>query len=72
MEKDVLDILAITAMPVAKPSNCTIPIQACHPGMKEQIIDMAMNNAGVRDTARVLKVGINTVIRTLKSSHQDR
>ncbi|MCP9269801.1 IS1 family transposase [Xenorhabdus sp. XENO-1] len=40
--------------------------QACHPGMKEQIIDMAMNNADVRDTARVLKVGINTVIRTFK------
>ncbi|CDL84577.1 hypothetical protein XCR1_1980007 [Xenorhabdus cabanillasii JM26] len=35
--------------------------------MKERIIDMAMNNSGVRDTARVLKVGINTVIRTLKS-----
>ncbi|WP_208612550.1 IS1 family transposase [Xenorhabdus vietnamensis] len=40
--------------------------QACQPGMKEQIIDMSMNNAGVRDTARVLKVGINTVIRTFK------
>ncbi|MBE8598176.1 hypothetical protein IQ209_17185 [Xenorhabdus sp. BG5] len=35
--------------------------------MKEQIVDMALNNAGVRDIARVLKVGINTVIRTLKS-----
>ncbi|WP_187650959.1 IS1 family transposase [Xenorhabdus indica] len=39
--------------------------QACQPGMKEQIADMAMNNSGVRDTARVLKIGINTVIRTL-------
>ncbi len=45
--------------------------QACHPGMKERIVDMAMNNSGVRDTARVLKVGINTVIRTLKSSRQE-
>lgn len=27
---------------------------------------MAHNGAGVRDTARTLKVGINTVIRTLK------
>ncbi len=44
--------------------------QACNPGMKEQIVDMAMNNSGVRDTARVLKIGINSVIRTLKNSRQ--
>ncbi|PHM61143.1 transposase [Xenorhabdus ishibashii] len=42
--------------------------QACYPGVKKQIIDMAVNNSGVRDTARVLKIGINTVIRTLKNS----
>lgn len=29
-------------------------------------VRMAFNSAGVRDTARTLKVGINTVIRTLK------
>ncbi|GJH75903.1 hypothetical protein ECZC06_54970 [Escherichia coli] len=29
---------------------------------------MAHNCAGVHDTARTLKIGINTVIRTLKSS----
>ncbi|AHA69052.1 Transposase (plasmid) [Shigella dysenteriae 1617] len=29
---------------------------------------MAFNGAGVRDTARTLKIGINTVIRTLKNS----
>jgi len=28
---------------------------------------MAFNGAGIRDTARVLKIGINTVIRTLKT-----
>ncbi|EFP72942.1 insertion element iso-IS1N protein insA [Shigella dysenteriae 1617] len=28
---------------------------------------MAFNGAGVRDTARTLKIGINTVIRTLKT-----
>jgi len=38
------------------------------PGVKEQIVAMAMNGSGVRDTVRVLKVGINTVIRTLKKS----
>jgi transposase len=38
------------------------------PGIKEQILEMAINGSGVRDTVRVLKVGINTVIRTLKKS----
>ncbi|ARR51845.1 hypothetical protein CAY62_20765 (plasmid) [Photobacterium damselae subsp. damselae] len=27
---------------------------------------MAMNSSGVRETARVLKMGYNTVLRTLK------
>ncbi|AOM40624.1 transposase [Xenorhabdus hominickii] len=40
--------------------------------MKEKVIDMAMNGSGVRDTGRVLGIGINTVIRTLKNSHQSR
>jgi transposase-like protein len=29
---------------------------------------MAINGSGVRDTVRVLKAGINTVIRILKKS----
>ena len=41
---------------------------AYKPGVKEQIVEMAINGSGVRDTKRVLKVGINTVIRTLKKS----
>ncbi|HCM1916750.1 TPA: IS1 family transposase [Salmonella enterica subsp. salamae serovar 28:r:e,n,z15] len=40
--------------------------EARKPGVKEQITEMAFNGAGVRDTARTLKVGINTVIRTFK------
>ncbi|HEY3984347.1 IS1 family transposase, partial [Cedecea sp.] len=40
--------------------------EARKPGVKEQIIEMTFNGAGVRDTARTLKVGINTVIRGLK------
>jgi transposase-like protein len=35
-------------------------------GTKQQIIDMAMNGSGVRDTARVLHVSPNTVTRELK------
>jgi len=34
--------------------------------VKQQIVDMAMNGSGVRDTARVLHVSPNTVTRELK------
>lgn len=34
--------------------------------IKEKIIDMAVNGSGIRDTARVLKISINTVINTIK------
>ncbi len=37
-------------------------------GAKEPITERAFNGSGIRDTARVLKIGINTVIRTLKNS----
>lgn len=40
------------------------------PGVKEKNTEMAFNGSGIRDTARVLKVSINTVIRTLKNSRQ--
>ena len=41
---------------------------ASKPGVKGQIVEMAINGSGVRDTVRVLKAGINTVIRILKKS----
>ena len=47
----------------------TYRYEARKPGVKEQIVEMAHNGAGVWYTARTLKVGINTVIRALKSSH---
>ena len=46
--------------------------EACKPGVKEKIVDMAMNSAGLRDTGRVLNVGYNTVLRTLKNSNQGK
>ncbi|EEC5247260.1 hypothetical protein WO48_16440 [Salmonella enterica subsp. enterica] len=33
-------------------------------GVKYHIVDMAFNGADVRDTAKTLKIGINTVICT--------
>lgn len=39
---------------------------AYQPGIKEKIVDMALNGSGIRDTARVLKINKGTVISTLK------
>src|SRR6266705_2991953 len=36
------------------------------PAIKQQIVDMAMNASGIRDTARVLHVSPTTVIKELK------
>jgi len=36
------------------------------PGIKMQILNMAMNGSGTRDTARVLGISANTVTRTLR------
>jgi transposase-like protein len=59
------------AQPTGFLAQLTYTYEARKPGVKEQITVMAFNGAGVRDTARTLKVGINTVIRTLKNSHYD-
>jgi IS1 family transposase/transposase-like protein len=36
------------------------------PAVKEQIVDMAVNGSGIRDTARVLKISPGTVIHEIK------
>ena len=38
------------------------------PEIKYQIIDMALNGSGIRDTARVLKISPTTVMNALKKS----
>ena len=40
------------------------------PEVKRQIVDMAMNASGIRDTARVLHVSPTTVIKELKKRSQ--
>src|ERR671922_2179372 len=37
------------------------------PAVKRQMVDMALNGSGIRDTARVLGVSPTTVIDTLKN-----
>ena len=41
-------------------------------GVKDKIVDMAMNSSGLRDTGRVLEAGDNTVLRTLENSTQGK
>lgn len=65
--KAMTDFAAVTATAFFK---LTYTYEARKPGIKELITEMAFNGAGVRDTARTLKIGINTVIRTLKNSRQ--
>ena len=36
------------------------------PDVKEKIIDMTLNGSGIRDTARVLGINMNTVMSELK------
>ncbi len=39
------------------------------PAVKKQIIDMALNGSGIRDTARVLNVSPSTVISEIKKKN---
>ena len=42
------------------------------PEVKQQIVDMAMNASGIRDTARVLHISPNTVMAELKNKEAAR
>ena len=40
--------------------------KAYEPGVKEEVVNMAINGSGIRDTSRVLGISKTTVINTLK------
>ena len=40
------------------------------PEVRHQVVDMAINGSGVRDTARVLRISPTTVIAVLKKSRR--
>ena len=40
--------------------------QGCKPEVRELIVPMTMNGSGIRDICRVLKVSINTVLKTIR------
>ncbi len=45
---------------------------ASQPGTHQKIIDMAMNGVGCRASARIIGVGLNTILRHLKNSGRSR
>jgi RNase P/RNase MRP subunit p29 len=71
-KKQVLVNLANSVINAVMPNARNTPLmlnyqyRAYEPGIKGQIIDMATNSSGIRDTARVLQISKNTVIRTIK------
>src|SRR5437879_8673362 len=40
--------------------------RGCLPEVKQTIVDMSLNASGIRDTARVLRISTDTVLRELK------
>ncbi len=40
------------------------------PEVRHQVVDMALNGSGIRDTARVLRISPTTVIAVLKKSRR--
>jgi len=40
------------------------------PEVRRQVVDMALNGSGIRDTARVLRISSTTVIAVLKKSRR--
>lgn len=46
----------------------TYAYPGCMPTVKQQIVEMTLNGSRVRDIARVLPVGPNTVLKELKKS----
>jgi hypothetical protein len=60
------DISAISALTAVKHGSYS-SYTASQPGTHQKIIDMAMNGVGCRATARIMGVGLNTILRHLKT-----
>ncbi|OTA21880.1 transposase [Xenorhabdus beddingii] len=45
--------------------------RACQAGIKEQVVDFAINNAGIRDTTRALHISISALVRVLKNLNRN-
>jgi hypothetical protein len=69
--KALPDISAISAL-CRKTWQLQFTYTASQPGTHQKIIDMAMNGVGCRATARIMGVGLNTILRHLKNSGRSR
>jgi len=53
----------------------TFILDYAYPGqsrkVKQQIVDMALNGSGIRDTARVLHISTSTVIKEIKKNNRN-
>ncbi|STT97268.1 ORF1 IS1 [Klebsiella pneumoniae] len=70
--KSLPDISAISALTAVKTWQLQFTYTASQPGTHQKIIDMAMNGVGCRASARIMGVGLNTVLRHLKNSGRSR
>jgi transposase-like protein len=66
------DISAIFCSHCRKTWQLQFTYTASQPGTHQKIIDMAMNGVGCRASARIMGVGLNTVLRHLKNSGRSR
>ncbi len=65
-KKVLPDISAISAH-CRKTWQLQFTYTASQPGTHQKIIDMAMNGVGCRASARIMGVGLNTILRHLKT-----
>ncbi|WP_436628425.1 IS1-like element transposase [Escherichia coli] len=56
----------MSALTAVKHGNCK-SLLLLNPVRTQKIIDMAMNGVGCRVTARIMGVGLNTILRHLNS-----
>ncbi|STU66089.1 ORF1 IS1 [Klebsiella pneumoniae subsp. ozaenae] len=70
--KALPDISAISALHCRKTWQISFTYTASQPGTHQKIIDMAMNGVGCRASARIMGVGLNTILRHLKNSGRSR
>ncbi len=58
---------ALSLLTARKTWQLQFTYTASQPGTHQKIIDMAMNGVGCRATARIMGVGLNTILRHLKT-----
>ncbi|EGR73283.1 IS1 ORF1 [Escherichia coli O104:H4 str. LB226692] len=66
------DISAISALTAVKHGNCSSLTPLLNPVRTRKSLIWPMNGVGCRATARIMGVGLNTILRHLKNSGRSR